>query len=193
MQSRYKRILYSTTLHAKGNITSVATRGTSRFSYAIGTVIFRSWEQSLSLCRNGNKLPSDGIWQELQANQELQFPSIGFGLSPQLGQGHTQTLWCHERLFFMSHTRGDRNRSKKIQMKSTLPWRVSPVWKRIRSRILRKDKTLSDKHWSGLQRSNRCLLMSVFFLTVNTKTCKIWDDGSETSGFSPVHFRFVAN
>ena len=47
---------------------------------------FRSWEQSLSLCRNGNKLPSDGIWQELQ------FPSIGFGLSPQLGQGHTQTL-----------------------------------------------------------------------------------------------------
>ena len=72
-------------------------------------------------------------------------------------------------------------------------WRVSPVRKRIRSRILRKDKTLSDKHWSGLQRSNRCLLMSVFFLTVSTKTCKIWDDGSETSGFSPVHFRFVAN
>ena len=94
MQSRYERILYSTTLHAKGNITSVATRGTSRFSYAIGTVIFRSWEQSLSLYRNGNKLPSDGIWQELQANQELQFPSIGFGLSPQLGQGHTRTLSC---------------------------------------------------------------------------------------------------
>ena len=40
LQSRYERILYSTTLHAKGNITIVATRGTSGFSYAIGIVIF---------------------------------------------------------------------------------------------------------------------------------------------------------
>ena len=31
------------------------------------------WVQSLSLCRNGSKLPSDGIRQELQAEQELQF------------------------------------------------------------------------------------------------------------------------
>ena len=50
--------------------------------------------QSLSLCRNGSKLLSDGILQELQADQVLQFPSIGFGLSPQFGQGHTQTLRC---------------------------------------------------------------------------------------------------
>ena len=71
MQSRYERILYLTILHAKRNITIVATRCTSRFSYASGTVIFRSWEESLSFCRNGSKLPSDGIWQELQADQAL--------------------------------------------------------------------------------------------------------------------------
>ena len=40
LQSRHERILYSTTLHAKGNIIIVATRGTSGFSHAIGTVIF---------------------------------------------------------------------------------------------------------------------------------------------------------
>ena len=50
--------------------------------------------QSLSLCRNGSKLPCDGIWQELQAEQVLQFPSIGFGLSPQSVEGHIQTLRC---------------------------------------------------------------------------------------------------
>ena len=50
--------------------------------------------QSLSLCRNGSKLPCDGIWQEHQAEQVLQFPSIGFGLSPQSVEGHIQTLRC---------------------------------------------------------------------------------------------------
>ena len=29
--------------------------------------------KSLSLCRNGSKLPCDGIWKELQAEQVLQF------------------------------------------------------------------------------------------------------------------------
>ena len=50
--------------------------------------------QYLSLCQNGSKLPCNGIWQELQAEQALQFPSIGFGLLPQSLQGHAQTLWC---------------------------------------------------------------------------------------------------
>ena len=53
--------------------------------------------RSLSLCRNGGKLPCDGIWQELQAEKVLQFPSIGFGLSPQFGQGHIQTLRCTKK------------------------------------------------------------------------------------------------
>ena len=95
MQSRFKRILYSTTLHAKGNITSVATRGTSRFSYAIGTVIFRSWVGAVSF--SVSKRQQIAIrWDSARTPSRTRapVPSIGFGLSPQLGQGHTQTLWC---------------------------------------------------------------------------------------------------
>ena len=44
------------------------------------------WMQSLSLFR----------WDSARnpSRTRAPVPSIGFGLSPQLGQGHTQTLWC---------------------------------------------------------------------------------------------------
>ena len=83
--------------------------------------------QSLSLCRNGSKLPCDGIWQELQAEQVLQFPSTGFGLSPQFGQGHIQTLRCIKTDKIVNNCPSCRTHmaivilQEKNLMKSTLP------------------------------------------------------------------------
>ena len=83
--------------------------------------------QSLSLCRNGSKLPCDGIWQELQAEQVLQFPSIGFGLSPQSVQDHIQTLRCTKTDKIMNNCPSCRTLmaivilQEKNLMKSTLP------------------------------------------------------------------------
>ena len=129
MQSRHERILYSTTLHAKGNIIIVATRGTSGFSHAIENRHFFGLRlvQSLSLCRNGSKLPCDGIWQEHQAEQVLQFPSIGFGLSPQSVEGHIQTLRCTKTDKITNNCPSCRTHmaivilQEKNLMKSTLP------------------------------------------------------------------------